>query len=99
MRALDRLRTAYAGSPPWIRRSASLVVGALPVRLTLGRSFREMRETIRRCEADPILASSYRRNQLVEIMRNARRTPYYTELFSDLGIGESETPELLDLPV
>jgi phenylacetate-CoA ligase len=99
MRTLDRLRTAYAGSPPWMRRSASLVVGVLPVRLTLGHSFQEMRDTIRRCEADPIVASSYRRDQLAQLMRNARRTPYYAEVFSQLDRRGSETPELFDLPI
>ncbi|WP_425063402.1 hypothetical protein [Pyruvatibacter mobilis] len=78
MKLLDVLRTAYVGSPPWIKRIAAPALGMVPAGLRFGASFKAIGESIERSENEADFVRQWQSERLAHQLDVARRmAPFY----------------------
>jgi len=88
---MDRLRTAFIGSPYWVRQAASPVLALIPQQILYGPTYREYRRFINRSRTDEPFVREWRTSKLRELLVLAcRRAPYYRALAARLGLCEAD---------
>ena len=95
MFALNRLRTAYVNSPPWLRNVVSPILARVPERLRFGSTYQIYRDHILRSRNDLEFIRDWQIKNFRNVLRTAvLHSTHYKALADKIGLDSSEIENL-----